>query len=103
MMRTIWVDRPRLDRRKISLTAVLSKIETFRANMAAKYDHLIDDRVPLQKYAKIVKVGRCFSVPGKPLVLHSLCVPGTSAISSSYHGSSPIPQFCGCANARSTT
>ncbi|KUJ22253.1 uncharacterized protein LY89DRAFT_704043 [Mollisia scopiformis] len=55
MMRTIWVDRPRIERRKISLTAVLSKIETFRANMAAKYDHLIDDRIPLQKCAKIVK------------------------------------------------
>ena len=55
MMRTIWIDRPRIERRKISLTAVLSKIETFRTNMAAKYDHLMDDRIPLQKYAKIVK------------------------------------------------
>lgn len=56
MMRTIWIDRPRIERRKISLTAVLSKIETFRANMAAKYDHLIDDRIPLQRCAKLVKV-----------------------------------------------
>jgi hypothetical protein len=55
MMRTIWIDRPRIERRKISLTAVLSKIETFRTNMAAKYDHLIDDRIPLQKCARIVK------------------------------------------------
>ncbi|CZR50594.1 probable binuclear zinc cluster transcription factor that regulates the ratio between aurofusarin and rubrofusarin biosynthesis [Phialocephala subalpina] len=55
MMRTIWVDRPRIERRKISLTAVLAKIETFRANMAVKYDHLIDDRIPLQNCAKIVK------------------------------------------------
>jgi hypothetical protein len=55
MMRTIWIDRPRIERRKISLTAVLSKIETFRTNMAAKYDHLMDDRIPLQKCAKIVK------------------------------------------------
>ncbi|KAG4432206.1 hypothetical protein IFR05_012305 [Cadophora sp. M221] len=55
MMRTIWIDRPRIERRKISLTAVLSKIETFRANMAAKYDHLIDDKIPLQKCAKLVK------------------------------------------------
>ncbi|PBP19241.1 hypothetical protein BUE80_DR009827, partial [Diplocarpon rosae] len=55
MIRTIWTDRPRIERRKISLTAVLSKIETFRRNMAAKYDHLIDDRVPLQRYAKLVK------------------------------------------------
>ena len=55
MMRTIWIDRPRIERRKISLTAVLSKIETFRTNMARKYDHLMDDRRPLQKCAKIVK------------------------------------------------
>jgi hypothetical protein len=55
MLRTIWVDRPRIERRKISLTAVLSKIETFRRNMAAKYDHLIDERIPLQLCAKMVK------------------------------------------------
>lgn len=55
MMRTIWIDRPRIERRKISLTAVLAKIETFRMNMATKYDHLMDDRIPLQKCAKIVK------------------------------------------------
>lgn len=55
MMRTIWVDRPRIERRKISLTAVLSKIETFRNNMAARYDHLMDERIPVQKCAKVVK------------------------------------------------
>jgi hypothetical protein len=55
MMRTIWVDRPRIERRKISLTAVLSKIETFRRNMAAKYDHLIDERIPLHRCAKMLK------------------------------------------------
>lgn len=56
MMRTIWIDRPRIERRKISLTAVLAKIETFRKNMAAKYDHLMDDRIALQKCAIIVKM-----------------------------------------------
>ncbi|KAG9238783.1 hypothetical protein BJ875DRAFT_3446 [Amylocarpus encephaloides] len=55
MMRTLWIDRPKIERRKISLTAVLSKIETFKSNMAAKYDHLMDDRIPVQKAAKIVK------------------------------------------------
>lgn len=55
MMRTLWIDRVRLERRKISLTAVLTKIETFRKNMAVKYDHLIDERIPLQRYAKFVK------------------------------------------------
>jgi hypothetical protein len=55
MMRTIWIDRPRIERRKISLTAVLSKIETFRSNMASRYDHLIDDQIPIQKCAKVAK------------------------------------------------
>jgi hypothetical protein len=55
MMRTIWVDRPRIERRKISLTAVLTKIENFRRGMAAKYDHLIDERIPLHRYAKMLK------------------------------------------------
>lgn len=54
MYRIIWVDRPRISMRKISLTAVLSKIETFRQNMA-KYDKLMDDRVPIQKCARLVK------------------------------------------------
>lgn len=55
MMRTIWIDRPRIERRKISLTAVLTKIETFRRNMAAKYDHLIDERVPLHRCGRMTK------------------------------------------------
>ncbi|PSS23149.1 hypothetical protein M430DRAFT_117037 [Amorphotheca resinae ATCC 22711] len=55
MIRTIWVDRTRLERRKVTLTAVLSKIETFKANMAARYDHLMDDRIPVQKCARVVK------------------------------------------------
>lgn len=55
MLRIIWVDRPRIERRKISLTAVLSKIETFKSNMAAKYDHMMDDRIAVQKCAKHMK------------------------------------------------
>ncbi|TGO51393.1 hypothetical protein BCON_0162g00150 [Botryotinia convoluta] len=54
MYRIIWVDRPRIQMRKISLTAVLSKVETFRQNMT-KYDKFMDDRVPIQKCAKLVK------------------------------------------------
>lgn len=55
MMRQLWVDRPKVEKRTMSLTALLSKIEHFKANMAAKYDHLMDDRIPVQKSAKIVK------------------------------------------------
>jgi hypothetical protein len=55
MMQVIWVDRLRLDRRKITLTTVLHKIETFRARMSSTYDHLMDDHVPVQKCAKMIK------------------------------------------------
>lgn len=54
MFVVIWVDRVRMERRELSLTAVLSKIEVFRRHMAAKYDHLIDERIPVQRCAKLV-------------------------------------------------
>jgi hypothetical protein len=55
IMRFIWTERPRIESRKSTLTYVLGKIETFRRHIAAKYDHLIDERIPLQKCAKMVK------------------------------------------------
>lgn len=55
MFRAIWVDRPRIERREISITAVLAKIEAFKKSMAEKYDHLIDDRIAIQRAAKVVK------------------------------------------------
>ncbi|KAK8114238.1 hypothetical protein PG999_006307, partial [Apiospora kogelbergensis] len=54
MMRIIWLDRRRLEGRKISLTDVLSKIENFRRRMSEKYDHLLDVAQPAQRYAKCV-------------------------------------------------
>lgn len=54
MMRTMWADRSRLKSRKIILTQALTKIETFRKRMLASYDHLLDERVPIQRYAKLV-------------------------------------------------
>ncbi|ORY65818.1 uncharacterized protein BCR38DRAFT_428445 [Pseudomassariella vexata] len=54
MMRTIWLDRRRLESHKTSLTAVLTKIEHFRRRMSEKYDHLLDVSQPLQRYAKCV-------------------------------------------------
>ncbi|KAK8042296.1 hypothetical protein PG993_006819 [Apiospora rasikravindrae] len=54
MMRIIWLDRRRLEVRKISLTDVLSKIENFRRRMSEKYDHLLDVAQPAQRYAKCV-------------------------------------------------
>ena len=54
MLRQIWVDRPRLDKRKISLTSVLSKIENFRRAMQEKYMPMIDDRIPIQHCGHLV-------------------------------------------------
>lgn len=54
-MRTIWVDRVRVERRKLSLTALLGKVETFRTKMAVRYDHLMDDKIPVQRCAMNVK------------------------------------------------
>lgn len=53
-MRTIWVDRRKLESRTITLTQALTKIETFRKRMLTSYDLLLDERVPDQRYAKLV-------------------------------------------------
>ncbi|WQF78227.1 hypothetical protein CDEST_03241 [Colletotrichum destructivum] len=54
MMRIIWLDRRRLESRRTTLTAVLTKIENFRRRMVEKYDHFLDGTVPIQRYAKLV-------------------------------------------------
>lgn len=54
MMRIIWSDRRKLETRKTTLTAVLTKIENFRKRMFEKYDHFLNDEVPIQRYAKLV-------------------------------------------------
>ncbi|KAI0432934.1 hypothetical protein F5Y09DRAFT_352684 [Xylaria sp. FL1042] len=54
MMRGVWVDRRRLETRRTTLTAVLTKIENFRRRMSEKYDPLLDVSLPQQRYAKCV-------------------------------------------------
>jgi hypothetical protein len=54
MMRIIWMDRRKLEGRKTTLTAVLSKIENFRKRIFEKYDRFLDDRIPIQRYAKLI-------------------------------------------------
>lgn len=54
MMRTVWADRCKLESRTIILTQALTKIEAFRKRMLASYDHLLDERIPIQRYAKVV-------------------------------------------------
>jgi len=54
MMRIIWTDRRKLETRKTTLTAVLTKIENFRKRMFDKYDCFLNDHIPIQRYAKLV-------------------------------------------------
>lgn len=54
MMRIMWADRRKLEARKITLTQALTKIESFRKRMLASYDALLDERIPIQRYAKLV-------------------------------------------------
>lgn len=54
MMRIIWTDRRKLETRKTTLTAVLTKIENFRKRMFEKYDRFLNDHIPIQRYAKRV-------------------------------------------------
>lgn len=54
MMRIIWADRRKLESRRTTLTQVLFKIEKFRKRMLENYDRLLDERIPIQRYAKLV-------------------------------------------------
>jgi len=54
MMRVIWVDRRKLESKKITLTEVLAKTENFRKRMMEKYERLLDDNIPVQRYARLV-------------------------------------------------
>jgi hypothetical protein len=54
MHRLIWVDRLHLEKKQITITAVLGKIENFRRIMEEKYLPLIDQSVPIQNLAYFV-------------------------------------------------
>ena len=54
IIRVVWVDRPRLEKKKISLTAVLGKVEKFRRMMKENYMYFIDDRVPIQRAGRLI-------------------------------------------------
>jgi hypothetical protein len=51
MHRIIWYDRMRLEKKKITLTHLLGKIESFRRAMVAKYKPILDLSVSIQYYA----------------------------------------------------
>ncbi|KAI9848020.1 MAG: hypothetical protein M1838_000666 [Thelocarpon superellum] len=54
--RVIWTDRPRLEKKKISLTHTLAKIEAFRKKMDERVGKILNPRIPIQKCARVVLV-----------------------------------------------
>ncbi|KAL8736774.1 MAG: hypothetical protein Q9166_000140 [cf. Caloplaca sp. 2 TL-2023] len=54
MCRVVWIDRTRLEKKMISLTAVLGKIENFRKMMKDKYLRFVNDNVPVQHLGRHV-------------------------------------------------
>ncbi|AEO53530.1 hypothetical protein MYCTH_98955 [Thermothelomyces thermophilus ATCC 42464] len=54
MMRNIWTDRRKLEIGKTTLMAMITRVENFRKRMLEKYSRMLDDKVPDQKYAKLV-------------------------------------------------
>ena len=54
MQRVIWYDRIRIEKKRTSLTHVMSKIESFRKAMETKYRPILDLEIPIQKYAQLL-------------------------------------------------
>ncbi|KAJ9647026.1 hypothetical protein H2199_002012 [Coniosporium tulheliwenetii] len=51
MQRLIWIERPRVERKKTTLTALLSKIQNFWAAMEKRYFPMLDKRIPIHYFA----------------------------------------------------
>ncbi|KAF2470413.1 uncharacterized protein BDR25DRAFT_262297 [Lindgomyces ingoldianus] len=51
MHRLMWLERPRLEKKKTTLTSVLKKIQDFQARMEEKYLPMLDKRLPLHLLA----------------------------------------------------
>ena len=54
MHRIVWYDRIRLEKKQISLTHVVGKIESFKSAMEAKYHSFLDANIPIQRLAKLL-------------------------------------------------
>ncbi|KZF24368.1 hypothetical protein L228DRAFT_266711 [Xylona heveae TC161] len=52
--RMIWFERPRLERKEITLLHLLGKVDNFRRTMQEKFLTMLDDTVPLHRYARLV-------------------------------------------------
>ena len=55
IMRVIWFERFKLERRKSHLTLVMAKIDKFCQRLDQKYEGYLDDSSPIKRYTKLVK------------------------------------------------
>lgn len=78
MMRILWADRYKLSSGSITVTQALTKIEMFRKRILASYDRLLDERVPIQRYTKIVMHLLLYRL--HVMILHPYYADTTSAI-----------------------
>lgn len=51
MQRLLWIERPKLSKKKSTITALLSKIQSFKEAMEKKYLPMMDTSVPLHVWA----------------------------------------------------
>lgn len=56
MIRTIWTDRPRVEKKIISLTSLIARIQNFRLHIQEKYFRLMSTEVPLHKAARLMLI-----------------------------------------------
>ena len=54
MIRHIWFERPRLEKKQTTLTTVLGKIENFRRTTSARWDPVLDKSIPIQHAATLL-------------------------------------------------
>ena len=53
-IRSVYMDRNLVEKKVITITAVLGKIKKFRDDMQTKYHPLMNDQIPVQRYARLV-------------------------------------------------
>lgn len=53
MHRVVWHDRPRIEKKQMSLTALLSKVESWHNSMKARF-HYLDNNSPIQRLARLI-------------------------------------------------
>ncbi|CAK7270626.1 hypothetical protein SEPCBS119000_004184 [Sporothrix epigloea] len=83
MIRVIWMDRIKLERRKTHLTMVMAKIDRFCQRLDEKYEGFLDDSTAIKRYTRLVK--ELFMCRMHVMVLHPYHSNTTSPLSERLH------------------